>query len=178
MIALFYPQNAPIFVGRIATVFVALPGLAAGFSIIQRWFGTAAGIIAAVLWLACPYLFFYERLALSDAEAGALIVVAIWAALRLTTTGRRREAVISGVFLAMATLFKFTAAPFAITITLIVLFVGDRPRGQRVSNLLLIGLVGVLCVVGPVIYAAVHGGGFGIALNWLGGCTEPAALLV
>ncbi len=86
LIALFYPQNAPIFVGRIATVFFALPGLTAGFSIVQRWFGAAAGVIAVVLWLARPYLFFYERLALSDAEASALIVVAIWAALRLKTT--------------------------------------------------------------------------------------------
>ena len=51
LIALFYLQNAPIFVGRIATVFFALPGLTAGFSIVQRWFGTAAGVIAAVLWL-------------------------------------------------------------------------------------------------------------------------------
>ncbi len=72
------------------------------------------------------------------------------------------------MFLALATLFKFTAAPLAITIILIVLFVGDRLRGQRVSNLLLIGFVGGLSVIGPVIYAALYGGGFSIALNWLG----------
>jgi hypothetical protein len=177
-IAVFYPQNAPVFVGRLATIFVALLGLAAGFSLVRHWFGTMAGVIAGVLWLCCPYLFFYERLALSDAEAGALIVVALWACIHLTQTGRPRDAILTGLFLALATLFKFTAAPFAITITLIVLLTGRRSLRQRIGSLLIIGVVGALCVAIPVIYATLHSGsGFSIALNWLGGLRSTGSTL-
>ena len=35
-IALFYPQNAPVFAGRIATIFVSLIGFAGGYALIRR----------------------------------------------------------------------------------------------------------------------------------------------
>ncbi|MFN8561878.1 MAG: hypothetical protein U0703_09720, partial [Anaerolineae bacterium] len=78
-IALFYPQNAPVFAGRIATIFVSVVGFAAGYALVRRAFGANAALLAGALWIACPYLFFFERLALSDAEAGALVVLALWA---------------------------------------------------------------------------------------------------
>ena len=83
LIAAFYPQNEPVFAGRIASLFISLIGLAAGYALVYRLFGGVAAVLAGALWLFCPYLFFYERLAFSDAEAGSLIVLALWAALRL-----------------------------------------------------------------------------------------------
>ncbi|MFN8380080.1 MAG: hypothetical protein U0452_15565 [Anaerolineae bacterium] len=41
LIALFYPQSAPEFVGQVATVLVALIGLAAGYALVRPRFGTA-----------------------------------------------------------------------------------------------------------------------------------------
>ncbi|MEO8397624.1 MAG: glycosyltransferase family 39 protein, partial [Chloroflexota bacterium] len=120
-IALFYPQNAPVFAGRIATVFVSLIGFAAGYALIRRIFGKKAALMAGVLWIASPYLFFFERLALSDAEAGALVVLALWASWTLAERGTIRRAIFTGIALALATLFKFTAAPFALSVALIVL---------------------------------------------------------
>jgi hypothetical protein len=69
-IALFYPQNAPVFAARIATIFVSVIGFAAGYALTRRVFGVSDALVAGVLWIAC-HLFFIERLALSDAEAGA-----------------------------------------------------------------------------------------------------------
>jgi hypothetical protein len=165
-IAAFYPQNAPVFVSRIATILVSLTGFAAGYALARRWFGPLAGFIAGISWLTCPYLFFYERTALIDAEAGALAVVAIWASLRLVTTGRRRDAALTGLALATALLFKFTAIPFVFSVGLIVCFLGKIPWRQRLVNLVLIGLVMLACFAVPLIYAARHQG-FSVVTGWL-----------
>jgi len=167
-IAALYPQNAPVFVARAATILVAMPGFAAGYALARRWFGQSGGLLAAIFWLACPYLFFYERTALADAEAGSLAVVTIWAALRLSRTGRRRDAVLTGLALAVTLLFKFTAAPFLLSIVLLVLFFGKTPWRQRGERLLLIGLTILLCFAAPLLYSAVQRR-FGIAASWLVG---------
>lgn len=172
LIAAFYPQHAPVFAGRVATVFVALIGLAAAFSLLQRQFGRRAALLGAALWLLTPPLFFYERTALSDAEAGALGVLALWASLRLTLGSRSatttwRMALFTGLALAAAMLFKFTAAPFALSVVVIVLLVGHQALGERLRHLALIVGVGLACFAVPVLYAATRGG-FGVALGWLG----------
>ena len=167
-IAAFYPQNAPVFAARIATVLVALPGFAAGYAVARRWFGRTAGLLAAGVWITCPYLFFYERTAMIDAEAGALAVVAIWASLRLIQTGRRQDALLTGLALAIAMLFKFTAVPFVGSVGLIVLFLGKVPWRQRLENFALIGLVILTCFTVPLLYAATHQG-FSVVFGWLAG---------
>jgi len=75
-----------------------------------------------------PYLFFYERLAFSDAEAGALVVVAVWLALCASRSGRQRDAMLTGLALGAAMLMKFTAAPFALTAALALLVDKTHPR--------------------------------------------------
>jgi len=166
-IALFYPQHAPAFVGRIATVLVVMIGLAAGYALARRYFGRTGGVLAAVVWIACPYLFFYERTALIDAETGALGVVVIWASLRLARTGTRRDALLTGIILAIAALFKLTDAPFAISVFLIVIGIGAVSLGRRVVNLAIIALTGLALFAVPTAYAMAHQG-FDVLAGWLG----------
>jgi 4-amino-4-deoxy-L-arabinose transferase-like glycosyltransferase len=168
LIAAFYPLHAPVFAGRIATVFVAMLGVAAGVALARGLAGERAAWIAGMLWLLTSPLFFYERTALSDAEAGALGVLATWSALWLATRGTWRSALLTGITLSLATLFKFTAAPFGLGVLLIVLLAGDRPLAGRLRHLLVIGLVGVVCFAVPLA-VAVGRGGFGVAFGWLGG---------
>jgi hypothetical protein len=176
-IAAFYPQQSPVFVGRVATVFVAMIGLAAGLKLVRRLVGYTAAILGASLWIASPYLFFYERLALSDAEAGALVVVTLLAAMRLAHSGCWRDAVLTGFALALAMLFKFTAAPFALMVVIIVLTLSRVPLRQRMLRLVLAGLTAALCFVPPLLYLLVRGQDFfGIALAWLGGGESGSAL--
>ncbi len=167
-IALFYPQNVPVFVARIATILVSLPGFAAGYALAKRWFGRAAGLLAAAAWIACPYVFFYERTALIDAEAGSLAVIAVWASLRLIRTGRRRDAALTGLALAIAMLFKFSALPFMGSVGLIVLFMGKATWRQRLVQLVIIGLVILACFAVPLLYAATHHG-FSVVAGWFSG---------
>jgi len=168
-IALFYPQHAPVFVSRIATVFIAVIGLAAGYALVRRRWGQGAALLAGILWLTNPYLFFFERLAQSDAEAGALVVVTLWAGLRLAERGRRVDAALTGLALAAATLFKFTAAPFALMVAVVVLWWGSQTWRRRFEGLLIIGLVGAACFAVPLVYVGQRGGDFAVALGWLGG---------
>ena len=169
-IALFYPQNAPVFAGRIATVFVGMIGLSAGYALIRRRFGANAALLAGGLWIASPYLFFFERLALSDAEAGALVVLALWASWRLAERGTLAGALAAGLALALATLFKFTAAPFAVSVALIVLLRARYSLRRRFGLLLIAGIAVAACFVVPVSYLLLRGGDlFSIALGWIGG---------
>lgn len=169
-IALFYPQNAPVFAGRIATVFVSLIGFAAGYALIKRLFGANAALMAGVLWITSPYLFFFERLALSDAEAGALVVLALWASWRLAERGSVGRAVVAGLALALATLFKFTAAPFALSVALIVLLRARYPLQRRILLIVIAGAAAAACFVIPVGYLVLRGGDlFSIALGWISG---------
>ncbi len=183
LIALFYPQNAPIFAGRIATVFIGALGLAAGYALAGWLAGPTAAWFAGILWLGCPYLFFYERMALSDAEAGALALATLWAGVRLAQRGRRRDATLTGLALAAAVLFKFTAAPFAAVVALVVVLTGCVPWRKRLINLSIIAAVVLACFAVPLIYLYTRNGNFDVALGWINqpgdrfAATENAARL-
>ncbi len=176
-IALLYPQGDPVMAGRMATVLVGLLGLAAGLALARRLAGDRAALLVGVLWIASPYLFFFERLALSDAEAGALIVVAVWAALLWAARGRWQAAAVAGAALAGAVLFKLTAAPFGLAVGLIVLFAGGWTWRRRASALLLIGGIVAASFAVPIAYLLVTGRDFGIAFGWIGtGDTQGGGL--
>lgn len=176
-IAALYPQTAPVIIGRAATVLVALLGLSAGYALLWRWFGRWAALLGGALWIASPYLFFFERLALSDAQAGALVVVTLWAALGFARTGALRDAILTGLALGAATLFKFTAAPYALGVLLVVTLAGEQPARTRWRGLIAIGLVGAACFALPLAYLLAKGGDFAVAFGWLGGsAAENGAL--
>ncbi len=180
LIAFFMPQNAPVFSGRIATIFTGMLGLAASYAIAQRDFDLRAALLASGLWLTSPYLFFYERLALSDAQAGAWVMVTIWAALRLARHNRTRDAMLTGVVLGLAALFKLTAAPFILSVAVIILLIGNTDLRQRLTDMLAIGAIVMLLFSIPVAYLALRGTGlFDIALAWInpsGSSSESLAL--
>jgi 4-amino-4-deoxy-L-arabinose transferase-like glycosyltransferase len=168
LIAAFYPQSAPVFAGRVATLFTSLAGLAAGYALAWRVAGLWGGLLAGALWLGSPYLFFFERLALSDAQAGSLVTLALWLALLVAHSGRWRLR--AGLALGAAALFKFTAVPFALMLTLVVGLLGRGTVRQRVASLLWMALAAALCFAPPLAYLALRGRDFfGVALGWLGG---------
>lgn len=168
LIAAFYPQHAPVFVARFATILISLLGLAAGYAWVRHLFGGLAAGLAASLWIASPYLFFFERLAFSDAQAGAWVVVALWSSWRLAGSSRLRNAVLTGLIFAAAVLFKFTAAPYALSVILIVLFAKGFSR-QSFIKLLVVVLITAACFAVPLLYLSLRGEDFfTVALGWVG----------
>jgi hypothetical protein len=151
-IAVFYPQHAPTFVARVPTVMIGLIGLAAGYSLVLRLFVRAAAFLAGVLWITSPYLFFYERLALMDAEIGGLGVLALWASVVLARRGTIRNAVLAGVTLALAILFKLTAVAFVPMAALIPLVSARYGVGRRLRLGVVAAIACAACFIVPVGY--------------------------
>lgn len=176
LIAFFYPQHAPVFGGRVATVLTALIGLASGMAIGKRLSGGAGLIAVSLLWISTPYLFFYERTALSDSQAAAWAVLAIFLALRLSRTPSVLNSALCGAALALAALFKLTAAPFALTVALIVLF-SRAQLIQRLRSLISISLTVMLCFSPVLLYLALRSGDFSVAFGWLGGGSRQVDVL-
>ncbi|MBZ0283651.1 MAG: cellulase family glycosylhydrolase [Anaerolineae bacterium] len=207
LIAAFYPQHAPVFAGRVATIFVAMLGMAAGMALARRFSGGLGAALTAALWIACPYLFFYERLAFSDAEAGALATAAIFFSFQFSVISFQKKALnnqlssktthysslvtqysvlstqysvlLCGLFLAAAMLFKFTAAPYALSVAIIVLLASNRPIRHRLISLGLIGITVALCFAVPLGYLLLKGDDlFAIAFGWIGGSSGGQPALV
>jgi hypothetical protein len=169
LIAAFYPQNAPVWMSRIPTILVALVGLAGGLSLGRRLAGRAGMLLVGLLWVGSSYLFFYERMAFSDAEAGALGSLALLLSVRRAADGRLRTAALTGAALAAALLFKFTAAPFGLSVALVVLAGSREPWPRRLRHLLMIGGIVGMSLVPPLLFLLLRGGDlFSIALGWLG----------
>ncbi len=199
LIALFYPQNAPVFIGRIATIFTSLLGFAACLALTRRM-GMPAVALGALLWLCSPFMFFYDRMAFSDAQAGALGLLALWAACLTSpavkggnhnNTGRHEwrpyriafvgtthgssprripafHAARVAVLLALALLFKFTAAPYVLGVALLVMTRRESLR-SRVRTLAIIAAVVAAAFVVPVAVLLSRGSSlFDIALDWVG----------
>ena len=167
--AFFHAGQHPELTGRIATLFTAMIGLAAGLALAGRLGGLLAAGLAGALWISSPYLYFFERLALSDAQAGALAVLAVLLAWGMARAPGWRAALGPGLALAAAVLLKFTAAPYVLSVALIALLLDTRPLNARLLRLVQIALISAACFAPPLLYLLLRGSDFfSIALGWLG----------
>jgi hypothetical protein len=171
LIAAFYPQSQPVFAGRFATLVTAMIGLAAALALGKRMSGSSAAVLMGALWITTPYLFFYERLAFSDAQAGAWVVLAVYLAVRCAESLRMRDALWTGLALGAALLFKFTAAPYTLAIALVMLLwsvQNGRLLWVRLKLLVIIGAMAAACFIPPLLYLLLRGQDFfEIALGWI-----------
>jgi 4-amino-4-deoxy-L-arabinose transferase-like glycosyltransferase len=174
LIALFYPQQQPVFSGRIATVLTALIGLASGIAIGKQLGGLLSSAAISLLWISAPFLFFYERTALSDSQAAAWAVLAVWLALRLARKPSLRTGALCGAALASAALFKLSAAPFAVSVALIVLVSGTGDLWRRLRSLVAVAATVIACFSPVFAYLALRGRDFSVAFGWLAGGARRA----
>jgi hypothetical protein len=78
---------------------------------------------------------------------------------------------------AAALMFKFTAAPYALAVLLVLIAV--TPTTRRWQTIIVVGLTGMLCLLPPVVYLVLHGDDFfSIALGWIGVGTGGQASLI
>ena len=167
-IALFYPQNAPVFIARVSTPLFAVLGASAGFALLRRMFGLKAAVLGVVLWIASPFAFFFERTALCDSQPGALVVATLWAGVGLAQRGRVRDALLTGLTMTAAILYKFTAAPFLAMVVLVVMLVGGVPWRRRLTNLAIVGALLAAGFAAPLAYMALRGRSLAYLFGWVG----------
>lgn len=91
---------------RAGTVLIGLLGLAGIFALGRGFVSFRAGIIAMLLWISAPPLFFFERMALADPLLTPLSVVAVWVAWQMIRTKRWYFAVGLSGMLALVILAK------------------------------------------------------------------------
>src|SRR5260221_11617553 len=72
LMAVFWPFQGEIFIGRYIVVLIALIGIAACYAVGRELHSRQAGLLAMALWIVCPQLMFFERMALVDTTISAL----------------------------------------------------------------------------------------------------------
>ena len=175
--ALFWPFQAGVWVSRAAHVLGAMVGLAALLALVREGLDWRMALVAGVLYIFTPLVFFYERMALADSLSAAAVTVGVlfgWRAARRETGWG--WAALSGLALAAAVLVKlsnvvFVGVPLAVAVSQM----GAR-RWQRLGVVTLISLsvwVGVLTSAAGVLNGI---GGSDMGLDLLFGKTATDGL--
>jgi hypothetical protein len=88
----------PLWAGRFTSVLVGAIGLWAAWQIGRRLYDEATGLAAAVLYFACPFTLFYDRMALSDVYLSTCAALTLLASIAVARDPRPA----SGVWLGLA----------------------------------------------------------------------------
>ena len=154
--ALFDPFSAAPFIGRFVVVLIGLVGIASACALGRALYSREAGLLAGTLWLLCPYLFFFERMALVDTSLAACATLCAWFAVRMFRTGAVRDALFCGGLLAMCVFAKTTGLIFGVIPAgfALLLPVSATPHGskKRLHQVILVYAVTALLLLGPLVY--------------------------
>lgn len=133
--ALFWPFAGAPFIGRYVVVLIGAVGLASAYAVGRALHSRGAGLLVMALWVVCPQLFFYERMALVDTTISAMAMLALWLAIRMVRGGRAFSAMLCGVALALTVFAKLTGLVFLcipVLVALLVPGVGWRARFRQI----------------------------------------------
>lgn len=142
---LFYWLNAltlnifanPLVAGRVVSVFSGFASLLGIYSIGKKLYSEKHGLVAALIYIICPYTLFFDRLALVDSLFCACGVWMVFAALRITDTTRSggnlqsyRGFIVLGLIMALALFTKGTAVLLLpVPVLILCLFGGYKLEG-------------------------------------------------
>ncbi len=153
--ALFYPFAGAPFIGRFVVVLISGIGVAAAIALGSAIYSRAAGLLAGVLWLLCPYFFFFERMALVDTALAALATLAACFAVRMIRRGHLLDAILCGLTLALCFLTKTTGIVFfVIPGVAAVLLPGAIGFRRRIGLAVIAYLVLAGLLAAPALYIA------------------------
>ena len=96
----------PLWAGRFTSVIVGAVGMWAAWRIGRRLFDEETGWAAAVLYLACPFTLFYDRMALSDVYLSTFAALTLLASITVARDPRPANGVWLGLALAGCVLSK------------------------------------------------------------------------
>src|SRR5262249_5197346 len=72
------------------------------YKLVRDLTSSFVAVLAAILYISSPYLFFFERLALTDSYTATFGILAMWFGARLLKRARARDAILCGLCLAGA----------------------------------------------------------------------------
>ena len=151
-IAAFFSKilSDPLVATRLVSVLAGLLGMWGIYLLGKEIFNKRIGIISAVLFIFCPFLFFYNRLAVVDGLLTTFFVFTVLFIYRLTKKPTLLNAILLGLLLGGGMLTKTTAALSAIWIPA-VLLIFDWQKKNNLKRLL--KLAGLFLVSGVIAFA-------------------------
>ena len=120
-----------VLAGRLLTVAVGALALLACHELARSLFGPRAALLAALLYVACPFTLFHDRMVLNDAFLTAFVALLLLASVRLARSPGWGPGLLAGGALGLAVLSKTTGLLFAAVPPLAVALLaspGDRRR--------------------------------------------------
>jgi hypothetical protein len=148
----------PVTATRLPGILLGLGGLAATAWLAARHVSPRAALLVCVLWLALPYVLFFERVSTPDQVLGALGIAAFALAWRGLHAARPRPAadLLAGAALALAGLAKMPVsfAVLAIPAGIAALSPATRQPPRAVARVLRMSLPPLLLAAGAVLVAA------------------------
>lgn len=108
-LAPFHPaREVALHVSRTAVALFSLIGTAAMVTVARRLFNVQVALVAAGFYVVVPFALYYERMALADPMAGALMALTTYAFIRMAQQRSYQWAAIGGALAALATMAKVT----------------------------------------------------------------------
>ena len=150
--ALLFPWAFEHYLWASRALTVAFGGLSllAGIAAGRRLFGPRTGFVFGLLYVACPFALFYDRLALTDPPMAAFATVALLLTVRLHDDPRPGRALLVSLALVAAVLTKATAL-LVVVIPLAGLLLLGRLEGRRVRAFVLAVLAAAGLLFWPVL---------------------------
>src|SRR5262249_13871635 len=147
--ALFWPFVGQVFIGRYAVILIELSGIASCYAVGRDLYSRNAGLLGMALWIICPQLLFFERMALVDTTFASMGMFTLWIAVRMIRSGRWQLAILCGVGLVLCAFAKLTGLVFFPIPVLAALFIKSRVGWlDRTRQVLIAYAVAILLLVG------------------------------
>jgi hypothetical protein len=115
-----------LFVARWFNVALDMFALVFLYVLVRDAFSHRAALLAALIYLFNPFVFFYDRIALADGPLMTFYIIAFWLAFRVLRNGRPwREAFLLGLVIGLACLTKSSGILAGVVPVLVVLTARD-----------------------------------------------------
>ena len=151
--ALFWPFSAAPFIGRYVVVILGAVGIASAYNVGRELGSRNAGLLCMALWIICPQLMFFERMALVDTTISAMAMLALWLAIRMIRSGRVAFALLCGVALALCLFAKTTGLVFMPIPILVAALLGKREKWRSYLGQIVIAYAVLAALsIGPILY--------------------------
>ena len=173
--ALILPlANDALLATRILSAFFGFIGGLGCYVLASRLYGRDVALLSVMLYAVCPYLLFFDRLAMADGLLGALTVWCMWLSVILAQQQRWWHAPALGLCTGVALLTKLGGMPLlAFPLLAALIWRGASPWRRLLPNLVLVWLLALVCLLPSALdYAPQIGSA--LERSWLSAHTQDS----
>lgn len=149
--------NNLLWAGRFVSVGFGMLGLIGCYLLGQRLFNRRVGLVGAGLYLAVPYTFFYDRIALADGPMMILVIYLVLVSLEFARRPNVRFSLGMGVLLMFIIMTKLNGFVYGTLPLLVMAIYLPRSKWTQVwKELLLVYSIGALGFIPSLLHFSMH----------------------